>query len=238
MTEFPYIFSIVIPAYNEEKRILKSIKTIEETLFKYSYEIIVVSDGSTDKTINIVSKHNSEHIKLIILPQNTGKGNAVKQGFLKAQGQYVVMTDADLSTPINTLLSIVSEIKYHDVVIGSRLISSEGVHHGPLSRRLLRRATKHIRHLLFDIEITDTQCGFKIFKNHCAKQIAQQSKIKGYGADLEKLILARSFGYSIKEIAVPWKFDQENSKINIFTDSFKTLTEWFRIKINLIFKKY
>lgn len=229
MNNFPYIFSIIIPSYNEENRIFNSIKKIEKELENYPYEIIIVSDGSTDNTVNIVTPLLKENIKLIAIEKNTGKGYAVRCGFLQASGQYIVMTDADLSTPIKTLLDIEQYLDKYDIVIGSRLLDGKKVHHGPITRLILRKISKKIRDFLFKINVQDTQCGFKIFKNICAKNIASLSKINRYGADLEQIIIAQKLGYTIKEIAVPWIFDKKNSKINLITDSFKTLIEWLRL---------
>lgn len=238
---FLYIFSIIIPAFNEEFRIEKSIKKIASTLQGASYEIIIIDDGSIDNTWNLLKKIKEEYknIKIIKLSKNKGKGFAIKTGFENAEGKFILMTDTDLSTPIETLFELENDLKTHDVLIGSRILNSQKtVLHGPISRRLLRKISRIIRKILFNIDISDTQCGFKIFTNQAAKEIARRMTINRYGADLEKIIIAKKLGYKIKEIPVSWFFDGEHSKINIYKDSYKTLKEWFKIKLNLLNQKY
>ncbi len=238
---FKYVFSIIIPAFNEEFRIEKSVEKIFSTLKGASYELILIDDGSSDNTWKILTqiKNSYSDIKIIKLKENRGKGFAIKTGFQNADGKYILMTDADLSTPIETLFELETNLNKYDVLIGSRIINSEKtVSHGPISRKILRKISRIIRKILFNIDINDTQCGFKIFRNQVAKEIAHKMTIDRYGADLEKIIIAKKLGYKIKEIPVSWIFDGEHSKIHLFKDSYKTLKEWLKIKLNLLFHKY
>jgi dolichyl-phosphate beta-glucosyltransferase len=227
-----YLFSIIIPAFNEEKSIENTIKKIRKGLQNESHEIIVVDDGSTDKTLEILKKN--KYIKIIHLDKNKGKGFALKTGFLKAQGDFVVMIDVDLSTPIETLLEIKNDILSNDVVIGSRLLkTNKEIIQGPISRRVIRQLSRILRKILFNIEIQDTQCGFKIFKNEIAKKIANKMTIDRFGADLEKIIIAHKLTNKIKEVPVKWTHDKNSSTVNLISDSFKTFKEWLKIRSNL-----
>lgn len=231
-----YKFSIIIPVYNEEKRIENSINQIKDKLKKIEYEIIIVNDGSTDNTQNILENLEKKYkdIKIISYSKNRGKGYALRQGFMKAQGEFVLMIDADLSTPIETIFDLEKELEEYDVIVGSRLLkTNKTIIHGPISRRILRRISFWIRKLLFNLEITDSQCGFKIFKNTIAKKIAEKMTIDRYGADLEKLIIAHNLTKKIIEVPVSWEFESNNSKINILKDSWRTLKEWVKIKNNI-----
>lgn len=235
------IFSIIIPAFNEEARIERTIEKIKKTLKGASYELIIVDDGSTDNTKKIISELclNNPYLSCISLNKNKGKGFALKKGFLRAQGTYILMTDADLSTPIETIFELEKELQRYDVLIGSRTLDSEKiVIQGPLSRRILRKISRILRKFIFKIDISDTQCGFKIFTNTAAKNIAQRMTIDRYGADLEKIIIAQNLGYKIKEIPVSWVFDGEHSKIHIIKDSYRTLKEWLKIKTNILRNHY
>lgn len=239
---YPFKFSIVIPAYNEEHRIEKTIEYIQNALATTSCEILVIDDGSTDKTrdiINSLLKRFPSNLKNIILKENFGKGFAIKQGFLAATGEFILMTDADVSTPIETLFELENELKEYDVLIGSRLLKSKKIIvQGPFSRKIVRFISRVLRKFLFNVHISDTQCGFKIFRNKAAKEIASLMTINRYGADLEKIIIARRLNYKIKEVPVSWIFDKENSKINLVRDSYRTFKEWLQIRVNIFRKKY
>ncbi len=236
-----YLFSIVIPAFNEEARIEFAVHKINEKIKDVLHEIIIVDDGSTDATREILERIRtlSNTVKVIHLSQNKGKGFALKIGFLEASGTYVLMTDADLSTPIETIFDLEEDLEKYDILIGSRLLKSDKkIEKGPISRRIIRRISRLIRKVLFNIDVTDTQCGFKIFTNKSAKEIAQRMTIDRYGADLEKVVIAQKLGFKIKEVPVDWLYDEKNSKINLLKDSYKTLREWIKIKENLIQNKY
>lgn len=228
-------FSIVIPAFNEEKSIEKTLSLITNKLENLFFEIIIINDGSTDKTRKVlereVEKYNN--LKIINYQKNKGKGYAIKQGFIEAKGDFILMTDMDLSTPIETIFEWKEYLKKYDVLVGSRLLKTDKkIVHGPIYRQILRKLAFFIRKILFDIEIHDTQCGFKIFKKEIAKQIANKMTIDRYGADLEKIIIASKLTNKIKELPVDWIFE-DKSKIKIFRDSFKTLREWLKIRSNL-----
>jgi dolichyl-phosphate beta-glucosyltransferase len=235
--------SVIIPAYNEEKRLPKTLKEIDGYLQNqnYNYEIIVVNNGSKDKTAEVVKNLTGEikNLKLTDNKENRGKGFAVRQGMLGAKGDYRAFTDADNSTPISELEKILPEFrKGYDVVIGSR--DAEGAvldPPQPWQRRLSGEVFKLFRKTVLNLwGIEDTQCGFKGFTKRAAEDIFPKCKIEGFSFDPEVLLIAKKLGYKIKEIGIYWKNDLESkvklkSVINMAIDLLK-------IRINLITKVY
>jgi dolichyl-phosphate beta-glucosyltransferase len=219
--------SVVIPVYNEERRIKDSLDKINKYLKNKNYEIIVVDDGSTDKTREIVQKF--KNIIITKKRKNKGKGYSVKQGMLMAKGEYVLFLDADLSTPIEELGEFLKLIKKYDVVIGSRAIKGSKVKTS-WYRKLLGRIGNFFISILAVKNIKDTQCGFKLFRKEAAKKIFEKQTINGWGFDFEILHIAQKLGFSIKEQPVNWTLGKE-SKVKL-TDYPKTLIELFKIWIN------
>jgi len=224
--------SIVIPAYNEEERLPNTLETIIDYFEKShkEYEIIVVDDGSSDHTGGIAQQYNPR-AKLYKLPKNLGKGAAVRAGVEQAKGDFILFTDADLSTPITELPKLYSALEENsDIAIGSRAIDSSLIKlHQPLYRELMGKTFNKIVQFLVFKGIKDTQCGFKLFKNSVAKEIFSQAKIDGFGFDVEILYLARKKNYKIAEIPVEWHNDKK-SKINPIKDSLKMFIEILKIR--------
>ena len=209
----PYL-SIIIPAYNEAERIPATLVDMDKRLshVDYSYEILVVNDGSKDNTATVVKNmakmvHN---LKLIDLKDNAGKGGAVKQGMLLATGKIRLFTDADNSTSIDQFEKMIPLFKDHvDVVIGSR--TAKGAKLDP-PEVWYRQIPGKIGNLVFQVVlglwgIWDTQCGFKAYTDDAAEKIFNIAKTPGWGFDVETLVLARRMGYIIKEIPVHWVND-------------------------------
>ena len=195
--------SIVIPAYNEEKRIKK---TLDRCLYyfgskKISFEIIVVNDGSKDNTSKIVRKYKK--VRLISYFPNQGKGYSVKKGMLASKGDYVLFSDADLSTPIEEIHNLMKYSKDYDVVIASRAVKESKVE-TISSRKFLGRVFNFIANILIVRGIKDTQCGFKLFSKEAARKIFTKQTINGWAFDVEILFLAKKFKYKIKEVGVEW----------------------------------
>ena len=214
--------SVIIPAYNEEKRLAKTLNSINDYLSKQNYdsEILVVDNGSTDGTAGIVRmlEGRIKGLKLIEGSSSEGKGFAVKKGMLEAKGDYRVFTDADNSTSIDQVEKMWPEFdKGFDAVIGSRDVKGAILNPSQpwLRRVILGNGFKLYRKIIIGLwGIEDTQCGFKGFKKEAAEKIFQKSKISGWTFDVEVLILARQMGYKIKEIPINWVNDP-NSKVKI-----------------------
>ena len=241
MSEEIYL-SVVIPAYNEESRLPKTIKEISNYLLSkpYTYEILVVDGGSTDKTPDVVKALFSEINNLrMIRVENFGKGYAVKSGMLETKGKYRIFTDADNSTPINQVEKMWPWFKEgYDVVIGSRDIKGANIAVSqPFYRILLGNIFNLIVQVLTGLwGIPDTQCGFKGFSAQSAENIFSKTEIKAFGFDPEVLVLAKKMNYKIKEIPVTWINDL-NSKVN-FMSMVKMLLEVLTIRWNMIIGKY
>ena len=181
--------SVIIPAYNEGKRIGKTLdRCISYLKKKYDSEIIVVDDGSTDDTKKIVKKF--KNVKLITYGTNQGKGHAVKVGVLNSSGDYILFCDADLSTPIEEAEKLMEYIKKYDVVVASRALKNSEVE-TKIYRKLLGRVFAFFVNLFAVPEIKDTQCGFKLFRRKCAFDIFNKQKIKGWAFDVEVLFLGK-----------------------------------------------
>ncbi len=226
------MISIVIPAYNEEKRLSISLNKILEFINanRDNYEIIVVDDGSNDRTASLPAEIDI-FIKVIKMEKNSGKGASVRRGMLAAQGDYILFTDADLSTPIYELNKLLPQLKNgYDIAIGSRALDYSKIKvHQPFYREFMGRTFNKIVQYLVIKGIKDTQCGFKLFKKDAAKTIFQLALIDGFGFDVELLFLANKMGYKIKEVPVDW-FNNDQSKVNPIKDSLQMLLEISRIK--------
>lgn len=223
--------SIVIPAFNEEKRLGNNLVKIVDYCKKNikNYEIIIVDDGSSDKTIQICNKYkNTSNIIILKNKKNMGKGFSVKKGILKSKGKLILFTDSDLSTPISELNKFLKVISKYDLIIGSRALNTSQV-----ETRLFKKILGRIGNIFisfFVSDIKDTQCGFKLFKNEVAKKIFSKQTINRWGFDFEILYLAQKYKFDIKEVAVKW-IEDKDSKVKL-TDYPKTLLELMKIKLN------
>jgi glycosyltransferase involved in cell wall biosynthesis len=232
----PYL-SIIIPAYNEAERIPKTLLDIDKRLegAEYSYEILVVNDGSKDNTAEIVRSMTKvvSNLKLIDLRDNAGKGGAVRQGMLLATGKIRLFTDADNSTSIDHFNAMMPLFKEgYDVVIGSRAMKGSKLDPAePIYRQIPGKLGNLFIQALLLPGIWDTQCGFKAFTDEAALAIFEVSKIAGWGFDVEVLTLAKRRGYKIKEIPVHWVNDTR-SHVG-FSAYLKVLAETIKIRLSL-----
>jgi dolichyl-phosphate beta-glucosyltransferase len=234
------MISIVIPAYNEEKRIVKSLNQIIKYLEKNrsTYEIIIVDDGSTDKTIEVIKQINNKNIKIIKNKINMGKGYSVKRGILKAKHPLVLFSDSDLATPIQELKKFMKLIKNFDIVIASRNLKESNIKiKQPFHRKVIGKIFPFLVKLLALRGFKDTQCGFKLFKTNIAKKIVSLQTFNRFSFDVEILYIAKKLGYTIKEAPVVW-IDKEGSKVNPIKDSIRMLIDLFKIRINNLLGKY
>ncbi len=230
----PYL-SIVIPAYNEEAVIEKTLREVVGYLEgkSLSYEIIVVCDGCKDNTASIAEgfvKVN-DRISVIDRKTNMGKGFSVKEGCLNAKGEYVIFTDADLSTPIEEVEKLLKWLKdSYDIAIGSRGLKESDIKiHQPWYRETMGKIFNLFVQILVMRGIKDSQCGFKGFKKEVAQKIFRKQTINGFGFDVEILYIARKFGYRIKEVPVRW-LNRKESRVNPLIHSIQMLTDLIRIR--------
>ncbi len=240
----PYL-SLVIPAYNEEKRIGK---TLSETLGyldsqNYDSEVIVVNDGSSDLTVQRVLEFRARaknRLRLIENPGNRGKGFAVRNGMIQSGGEIILFFDADLATPLSEMTKVITPIAENrvDIVIGSRALDRNliGIHQSPF-RETVGRLGNLLQFILTGLDFKDTQCGFKAFSRAAAQSIFPLQRIDGFGFDPEVLFIARKQGWRILETPVRWNH-VEGSKINPITSPIKVLFEVASIRWNDLLGKY
>ncbi|MEM2089628.1 MAG: glycosyltransferase family 2 protein [Candidatus Pacearchaeota archaeon] len=225
--------SVVIPCYNEEGCIKNTLIKINKFLKKNKkvedYEIICVDDGSLDSTREIITKimRSNAHIKINRKRENKGKGFSVKEGILLARFPYILVSDADLSTPITELNKFLDCLDY-DIVIGSRNLR-ESIVKRSLIRKITGRIYAKIVQLVLGLGFKDTQCGFKLFKKDVAKELVKKQKINGFAFDAELLFLAKKKNYKIIEIPVKWK-EAKKTSINLLKHGFIMLKDVLRIK--------
>lgn len=222
--------SIIIPAYNEEKRVGDTLDKI--LAYKNEHEldlnVVVVDDGSTDSTVEIVKSKNIQVIQQI---KNQGKGAAVRRGMLEADGDIILFSDADLSTPIYEIEKLLPYFyDGYDICIGSRALKDELIkEHQPWYREFMGKTFNRIVQTLVLKGIQDTQCGFKAFTKESARKIFRKSRIDGFAFDVEALYLASRYNFKVKEIPVEW-YNDERSKVDPIKDSLKMLGEILKIR--------
>lgn len=211
------ILSVVIPAYNESKRILPTIGAIASFICKtgMAWELIVSDDGSNDGTPDMIEALGLVNVKLLRAKQNQGKGKAIQRGLLAARGKYILFTDADNSTPIEELGKLLPLVQGNevDIAIGSRSENRAEDENRPWIRRLLSGGLRKLVYYGLQMGIRDTQCGFKLYRREVAHHICRLQTVFGFSFDLEHLYLARKYQYKIAEVPVHW-IDAPGSKVN------------------------
>jgi dolichyl-phosphate beta-glucosyltransferase len=230
--------SIVIPAYNEEHRILPTLERIHRFVSggRLRTEILVVDDGSGDRTVAVVEEA-AKHIpglRVVRQVPNRGKGAAVRLGMLTARGPIRMMCDADGSMPAEEMTKLLDVIVSNraDIAIGSRYVDGKAAQGQPLYRRLWSRLCNQVIQRTLVPGIIDTQCGFKAFTAEAARELFGKARIDGWAFDLEILALARRRGYSIAEVGVTWT-DDGRSRVSPLSDMWKVMSEAWTIRRNL-----
>jgi dolichyl-phosphate beta-glucosyltransferase len=240
----PYpTYSIVIPAYNESRRIPATLSAVVECVRRngWSAEVIVVDDGSTDTTADVVRTfaQESPEIRLMQNPGNRGKGYSVRSGLLNALGEVVMFTDADLSAPIEEAQGLFNAIAAGaDIAIGSRWLERKRqTIRQPLYRQFFGRCFNAVTRTIMGLHFADTQCGFKAFTRAAAQTVFQLQKIERWGFDPEILFIALKRGYRIAEVPVSWAHD-ERTRISYLKDGMKMLEEIAVVRWNALLGRY
>ncbi|MGH9524892.1 MAG: dolichyl-phosphate beta-glucosyltransferase [Terriglobales bacterium] len=228
-------YSIVIPAFNEELRLAKTLDQVIAFLQQQhcKAEIVVVNDGSTDATADIVRQYarSNSSLKLVENPGNRGKGFAVRNGMLNASGDILLFTDADLSAPITEAPKLVAALQRGaDVAIGSRWLDpSLQTQRQSVLRQVLGRVYNVVMRGLLGMQFRDTQCGFKAFTRNAAHVVFPAQTIEGWGFDPEILYLARRSGLRVEEVPVRWGHDT-GTRIHPFRDGYQMLLDMVSIR--------
>jgi dolichyl-phosphate beta-glucosyltransferase len=233
-TDSPFL-SIVIPALNEEKRLLSSLAKIDAFLKQqdYSYEVIVVDNGSTDRTQEVVNAFAKDHsyVKFMQLAER-GKGRAVKVGMLAANGNYRFICDADLSMPIEEIANFLPpNDNGADVLIATR--EGEGANRvdEPEYRHIIGRIFNFIVKVTAVREFEDTQCGFKMFSRQAADDLFTVQQMNGIGFDVELIFIALRRGYKVIDVPITWYYN-DDTRMRLVQDSLHILVEIWQIRQN------
>ena len=238
-----YSLSIVIPAFNEERRLEASLDKLDDFIQKENSdaEIIVVDDGSTDATARLVIRRmlDKPYLRLLQNHINRGKGYSLRRGVEAALGETILLTDADLSVPIKELCKLTRAIdEGADIAIGSRGIDAGGGRvRAPWHRQLCSAGFRMLVRSVLGLRFEDTQCGFKLLNRKAARMIFARQRIERWGFDPEVLMLADRLCFVVKEIGVEAIHDN-GSRLNVVRDSFQMLCEVLKIRYHLLFGMY
>lgn len=224
--------SLILPVYNEARRLKPGLRSALSYLHgqSYSWELIVVDDGSTDATPALAGQFKSD-IHLIRTKNNFGKGHAVRVGVDAAIGEYIIFSDIDFSVPLTYLPQFLSILKKSDAAIGSRRLSdSRIVKHQPLLRESLGRGFTKLSNLILGLSHSDLTCGFKAFRAPVAKDLFSRQHLNGWAFDSEILFLAKKLNYRVTEIPVSWHNDPL-TKVNLLKDIFISFMSLFKTRL-------
>jgi len=226
---------VVVPAYNEEPRLAKSLGRLREYLStqSYSWQVLVVDDGSTDSTNSVADRYCDEdsRFQLISYEPNRGKGYAVRKGMIAGDGDWLLLCDADLAAPIEEVEKLFAAGK--SIAIGGRPLRESSLEiRQPWWREFAGRMFNFAVQALSIRGIKDTQCGFKLFSRDAAKDIFPRCRFNGFSYDFEALMIGRRLGYEIAEVPIRWSH-QEGSKVRLVRDGLKMLRDLVALRLTL-----
>jgi len=242
MTSVPPELSIVIPSFNEDLRLPTTLREISSYIrsSRRETEVIVVDDGSTDRTSDVANSFRGEieRLRVVANNKNRGKGYSVRHGMMEARGRVVLFTDADLSAPIAEADKLLAALADHDVAIGSRAMDRSLISvRQSLFREYAGIIFNFIVRAILRLPFVDTQCGFKAFRRERCRVIFEQQRIERFGFDPEILYLARHHGLSSAEIPVRWAHSPA-TKVSMWRDSIQMFLDVFVIRWNSLSGRY
>jgi glycosyltransferase involved in cell wall biosynthesis len=243
MERLPSI-SIVVPAYNEERRLPATLDSLLAYLGArdWPWEIVIVNDGSKDGTAAVAAQYAAKNASIRVLenPGNRGKGYSVRHGMLKAKSDWILFTDSDLSAPIEELDKLMAAAGERNapVAIGSRALDRGLIEvHQSAFREMAGRIFNLLMRAATGLPFSDTQCGFKLFERVAAQEIFRRQTIERWGFDAELLFIARRLGYKTIEVPVRWSHS-EGTKVSMFGDSLNMFLDLLRIRWNQVRGRY
>ena len=225
--------SVVIPAYNEAERLGSTLERAVDYLSRrnLSYEVLVVDDGSRDRTIQVAEAFADRGVRVIRHERNRGKGAAIKTGVLASRGAEVLLSDADASTPIEELEKLQRRLPEAPVVLGSRAVAGADIRqHQPIYREVMGKTFNLIIRLVGVRGLNDTQCGFKLLEGEVAREIGAELTVDGFAYDVELVFLARRHGHRVVEVGVIW-VDSPDSRVDPIRSSLSMLRDVVRMRI-------
>ncbi|MEZ4767704.1 MAG: glycosyltransferase family 2 protein [Caldilineales bacterium] len=229
------LLSIIIPAYNEERRLPVALRKIEAFLANQPYrsEVLVVENGSTDRTTEVAESFAADHPYVRVLHSEKGKGAAVRKGMLAASGEYRFMCDADLSMPIDEVNKFLPPVvNSYAVAMASREAPGANRYNEPFYRHLMGRVFNQIVRWLAIPQFQDTQCGFKCFRGDVAAEIFTRQTMNGLGFDVEAVAIALARGHTVIELPINWYFDAD-SRVRPVHDTVRMVREVWQVRRNL-----
>jgi glycosyltransferase involved in cell wall biosynthesis len=235
----PSALSVVVPAYNEARRLTESLPALLDMASDTGAELIVVDDGSDDGTADVAAAHLSglQGTKLVRLPLNCGKGAAVRAGVAHARGRSIVFMDADLATDLGDLPPLLDALEQADVAIGSRVMAGATVEGASAARASMGRTFNRMARAVTGLKLRDTQCGFKAFRAPVAQLLFHLGVVDGFAFDVEILALARRMGYRVAQVPVHWRA-VDGSRVDVVRDPLRmvrdvvmTQARWRRTRI-------
>ena len=229
--------SVIIPAFNEESLIVSTLDCLHSYLSArpQSFEILVVDDGSQDKTVELVRQLQKRHERLRLLsnPQNVGKGFSIQRGVLESRGQIIIFTDADLPYKLDAIDGFLQALQSGcELAIGSRVLPGSEVKGVPMLRYAAGQIFSWMVQAVLFQGLPDTQCGFKSFKAQAAKEIFRRLTIGGFGFDVEMLFIARKRKYAIQPVPVHMIEHRQRSRVRLMSDSLKMFANLFMVRWN------
>jgi len=236
--------SVIIPAYNEEALIGSTLDCLNTYLAARpeGYEIIVVDDGSQDRTAAFVRnwhKKNPVNLHLLVNPQNMGKGFSIQRGVMQSHGRYVVFIDADLPYELHAIASFLEALQQgSDLAVGSRVLPGSQVKGVPLLRYIAGQVFSWMVQAVLFRGLPDTQCGFKSFTSVAAREIFRRVTIGGFGFDVEMLFIARKLKLRVQPVPVQMIEHRQRSRVRLMIDSLKMFMNLFMVRLNELQGKY